>query len=695
MRVLYSFIVLLLVVSNGFAQTLFMESNLDGVVLDIGETFKADTFITDLDGNKTICNSLIYYVKDGAFNVGNAIEIDPIDGIIKAQQPGSHEVVAVCVGMDDGNRLSQTFKVTVNYPKTIELDFETMDNIFVGENIEAVVKILSSDGYERVGNVANFVSSDPEVIKVDLQNNLIAIGKGTAVITARIDGVEKSKKIIVSHNPVSKIEIYSDDHTVRTGDVVNIMTLIKDKKGNIIDGINPHFSFSGISNDVSSSASGLINNDGDFVADSSGLYTIYASIGNFTASMKINVVDRNSAKEMVQLSRGEVTDRRTSDAWFFEGTDGRDYGISGTWGSDGTFYVWDVTDPSEITKVNSVTVDARIVNDVKISEDGKIGVISREGASNRKNGIIILDISNPKDIQILSEYSKNLTGGVHNIFIYDNHVYALNAFANPSKFFVINIDNPSSPYEVGSFQVDEAGSAIHDVWIENGIAYSSNWKHGVSLIDVGNGVAGGSPSNPVEIGNYRYASGANHAAFPFKSKSTGKFYVIAGDEIFPEGVDGDSPNETAGFLHFIDFTDLNNPKEVARYEVPGHGSHNFWVEDDMLFIGMYTAGVRVVDISGDLMGDLYKQGREIASFNTGLPNGYVANSPMAWGAQFFKETVFYSDFFTGIGALKILDKPIDNSNTNQFKTDKTLDEALGAKNLFELFEIISNPPLDN
>ena len=30
--------------------------------------------------------------------------------------------------------------------------------------------------------------------------------------------------------------------------------------------------------------------------------------------------------------------------------------------------------------IDTVTVDARTVNDVKISEDGKVGVITREGA---------------------------------------------------------------------------------------------------------------------------------------------------------------------------------------------------------------------------------------------------------------------------------------------------------------------------
>ena len=34
--------------------------------------------------------------------------------------------------------------------------------------------------------------------------------------------------------------------------------------------------------------------------------------------------------------------------------------------------------------IDTIKVDARTVNDVKISEDGRVGIISREGASNRK-----------------------------------------------------------------------------------------------------------------------------------------------------------------------------------------------------------------------------------------------------------------------------------------------------------------------
>ena len=55
--------------------------------------------------------------------------------------------------------------------------------------------------------------------------------------------------------------------------------------------------------------------------------------------------------------------------------------------------------------VDTVRVDARTVNDVKVSEDGRVAVISREGASNRRNGIVLLDVSDPTaGVRVISSY---------------------------------------------------------------------------------------------------------------------------------------------------------------------------------------------------------------------------------------------------------------------------------------------------
>ena len=117
--------------------------------------------------------------------------------------------------------------------------------------------------------------------------------------------------------------------------------------------------------------------------------------------------------------------------------------------------------------------------------------------------------------------------------------------------------------------------------------------------------------------------------------------------------------EERGYVHFIDFTDPENPVEVARYEVPEAGSHNLWVEDDKLYVAYYQGGLRVVDISGDLMGDLYKQGREIARYLASDPAGKDANTSMAWGPQPYKGNVFFSDMNSGLWVIKVKEREED------------------------------------
>jgi hypothetical protein len=263
---------------------------------------------------------------------------------------------------------------------------------------------------------------------------------------------------------------------------------------------------------------------------------------------------------------------------------------------------------------------------------------------------VILDVTNPSEVEIISTFTENLTGGVHNIFIYANHVFAL---SDGQKYYIINIEDPRKPVIVSKFELETPGHAIHDVWVEDGIAYSSNWQDGVQLVDVGNGIAGGSPSNPVQFASYEYPSGAHHATFPFTSPSTGKFYVVLGDEIFPHGLNMKGPNIAGGFLHFVDFSDLDHPEEIARFEVPGAGSHNYWIDGETLYVAYYNGGIRVVDISGELMGDLYKQGREMAFIIPSDPDGYIPNSPFTWGAQLHKGHIFYSDWNSGLWSAKL------------------------------------------
>jgi hypothetical protein len=458
----------------------------------------------------------------------------------------------------------------------------------------------------------------------------------------------------VEENPITSVTVSTSQDSARTGDVIHFAAQAADASGRPVTGMPVTYTLVAAPDDsiVAASPSAEVDAQGRFVAEKPGYYTVMTIAGGKVAERTVRITPRDASQNITYIGRGIVRDVRTSDLWIWEGVDGRDYAVTGTHSAKGAAYFWDVTDPTQPELTDSVVVDARTVNDVKLSEDGRIAVISREGASNRRNGIVILDVSNPRDVQTISTFDDELTGGVHNLFVYQDHVYAVN---NGRRFDVINIADPTAPYRVGRFELDTPGHAIHDVWVVDGIAYTSNWGDGVVLIDVGNGVAGGSPANPVKIASYADFGGATHAAFPYQSP-TGKFYVFMGDERGRSGFDGQSgkvPGRMAGYIHIVDFTDPQNPEEVARYEVAEAGSHNLWIEDDKLYAAFYNGGLRVVDIAGELKGNLGAQGREIANYISYDPEGNVPNSPFVWGPQPHKGNLFFSDMNSGLWAVKV------------------------------------------
>ncbi|MEB2779389.1 hypothetical protein U3A58_03210 [Algoriphagus sp. C2-6-M1] len=644
---------LLLCVGLLQAQDLSLEVSSENVSMKIGQTIQLGATVVNADGKKIKNRDFIFYSIDP-----RALDVVDSTGLATAIRHGEYEVIVISPG---DPQLRSTIKATIAPAAIAQVEIAALpEQVYAGVNLALKITVTDEAGFARPEKVVKLTSSDESKVGIAPFDKLIVKEKGKVIITATVDGIAEKVEVNVIENPITEIRLRSDKVEGRSGDVFTLTALAVDKNGNEITDAPINYSFTGESFNVSAAPSGLITQEGKFVADEPGLYVLNATCGPVASSLTVQANNRNITRKIDLIGQGSVNNKHTSDLWIWEGVDGKDYAVTGTWGADGTAYFWDVTNPAGIQLIDSVKVDARTVNDVKVSEDGKVAVISREGASNRKNGLVLIDVSNPRDVKVISEFSENLTGGVHNVFIYKNHVYALSA---GRKYYSISIENPAKPRIVGEFELDTPGHSIHDVWVHDGIAYSSNWSDGVQLVDVGNGIAGGTPANPVQFASYAYPSGSNHAAFPYKDEKTGKFYVILGDEEFPYGLDPDGrkPGRAAGFLHVIDFTDLQNPKEVAWFQVPFAGSHNFWIEDDILYAAFYNGGVRVIDISGELLGDLNRQGREIAWIVPEDPDGYVANAPFTWGAQPHKGHIFYSDWNSGLWSAKL--QPVVPENT--------------------------------
>lgn len=649
--------------------------------LKVGETVQLTGVVKDANGNVVPDAQVLFF--------GSRIDLTVTPGgLVTAIRPGEHMVTALSPteyieGEPDYYTRSWEagirgkLDIVVPEPPVSSIQIEGIpDTLYTGTTAALRVSGVDESGAERHDLVAVFTVSKGGAAETDGFGTITGLLPGSINITAKVDDIEVSAPIVVKANPIHSIELSASEGKARTGDVIHFSAIARDKKGAIVDDVPIEYSLrSNLDPNHpearGAGASAMILDDGRFVAEQQGIYTVVAMSGNAVARTSVRIEKRDVTREFEFLGEARSPGHLTSDLWIWEGVDGRDYAVVGSWGGPGNIYFYDVTDPRNMELVDTVHVDARTVNDVKISEDGRIGVVSREGASNRRNGIVILDVSNPRDVRILSTFDDQLTGGVHNAFIYENNVYAVN---NGRRWDVINIDDPTKPTRISRFETTSPGRSVHDVWVRDGILYQAGITDGIIMVDVGGGGdngPGGSPEHPIEMGRADQITGWSHAVWPMKSSSAEKMYVFAGDETFyddprvPETLEHDPneriPSRAGGWIHVLEFDDPKNPKEVAQYKVGDFGVHNYWIDWDaeLLYAAYYQGGLRVLDVSGELIGDLFSQGREVASFYSDDPDGFIPNATMVWGPQPHKGTIFFSDHHSGLWAVRLKEKDED------------------------------------
>ena len=527
------------------------------------------------------------------------------EGEVSTRRPGEFAIMVRVVGSgrDPSARnaeaegyLEQRIPLTILPRPVASLTLSAEGPLYAGAEVTVRAEPLDDSGAPVEGIEVGWSSSDesvalpvgrPPTIERARTRGLLALGApGTAAITAAAGAARAEMTLEVRPNPVAAMTLTPERGAVRTGEVTRLRVAMTDAAGRPLDEVPIGFSVSAITDAMGSGgpSSGLVTRDGRFVADLPGIYTVVARTGGASASAVIRVSERGVRRPIELVGHGRVKDRATSDLWVWEAPNGRDYAMTGTHSAAGHAYVWDVTNPESLEMVDVVRVDARTVNDVKIAEDGAVAVISREGASNRRNGLVILDVSDPGvGVRKLAEYDDRLTGGVHNTFIHEGHVYAL---SGGRRFDIINIEDPSVPHRVGSFALDSPARSIHDVWVVEGIAYSANWSDGVAVIDVGGAGKGGTPQAPKLIGQFPFPTGWNHAVYPYRSVSTGRFYIFAGDEAarsgrysplaeIGAGTPGydNEPTRWRGWIHILEWDENFEapPRLVGRYEVPEAG----------------------------------------------------------------------------------------------------------------------------
>lgn len=358
---------------------------------------------------------------------------------------------------------------------------------------------------------------------------------------------------------------------------------------------------------------------------------------------------------MSSLGAGTVTDRYTAEVWVRGNT-----AYTTTWGTRGAnrgnaIKIWDVAGGTPLLVDSLIVANASTLGDIQVTDDGSLLVAAIE--SNPNGGLAVYRLNSPRSAALLTRTTGgDLASGVHTaeIATINGVTYAfcamdpINGLA--ARLVIVSLANPSQPTTVVSLTM--GAPYIHDVFVRDGILFTAEWNDGVGIWDIGGGGTGGTIAAPKRMSRVSTVNGEVHNMWWFHDPSANrKKYLFVGEE--GPGIIG---NSSVGDVHVVDVSNLSAPVEVARYNVPGAGTHNFSMDEanGLLYAAFYNGGVRVLDVRGELgtcaagqktadgRCDLTLMGREKGTFVGAGSGVYV------WGVHWSSGRLYASDMLNGL-----------------------------------------------
>lgn len=535
------------------------------------------------------------------------------------------------------------------------------DSVSVEVGQVVSLSILTAHTMQR----PTLTSSNTSVATVDTSGRVTSRGAGMAYIVGRVGNARDSSKIVVTA-PAATLDLTPDSLVLSVGQTRSLTPTITNAQGSVAyTSSNPNIA--------------TVDGNGAVTAKAVGNTFVVATVGALRDSAKIIVVAALPAPATIPLlGSGNVPERYTAEVAAADG-----WAYTTTWSSrvssagntpGNAVKIWNVSGNTPILTDSLIITGAGTTSDVQISDDRTLLAVSTEGGSPTARGFSLYSRATPGKPTLITRFnSPATTSGVHTLKfarVNGRHYLLLN-IDPPAALVVVDITSPALPVQIGSFPM--GNPYIHDVFFRDGLLFAGLWNDGMSIFDMGGGNKGGSPSNPVLIGNVRTASCGTsgcggsrvHNIWWFHDPKTGsKKYAFIGEE-----ADASLFTNARGDIHVVDVSDMSNPREVAFFRPDSaststgnqpSGTHNFDVDEQsgVLYAAYYNGGVRALDIRGDLgtctatqksadgRCNLRLMAREIGVGLTSFPT-------FIWGVKLDGNFLYASDMPNGIHKLDI------------------------------------------
>ena len=510
------------------------------------------------------------------------------------------------------------------------------------------LRILATVGEE--GRVwpgpVHWTSSDRSVIRVNNAGVVTGVAPGSARVTATSGSDSADVELAVVPDRARILTVSPPEALALSGEVLHFTASVRSVDGTELDDGRMHWS----STLIDGEQSARVDPDGAFVAPASGTWLVTAARGALSSSAVVQVTSRRPNTVLLPIAVAPLpgTGGAAAGIRVFEGMDGRDWAWVWT-DRPARIHIWDVTDPGDPEFERSVDPGADRVHDLEIGGGNSWAVAALSHPTGDDAGLLVLDLATPADPATIARVADGISGGVSAVAVDRGVVWA--GAIEDGSLIGFDFSDPGAPRRAGSWREESAnvgGSHIADIDVRDGIALLARWHDGLAVLDVGAGIRDGSVARPVLVSEYTYRVRLDGQEWGNTLKvRRWRDRVLLADGI--EGCDSciDGPR---GGVHIIDVTDIERPRESAWYRVPEAGARDLEIDPrtERLTAAYGTGGLRLVDLSGEMRGDLYVQGREVVAVPTGAWLHGTPSRSLARGARGLKQAVFVVDMYAGL-----------------------------------------------
>ena len=310
---------------------------------------------------------------------------------------------------------------------------------------------------------------------------------------------------------------------------------------------------------------------------------------------------------MSQINLNTLSASDGNDSWgWTDPQDGKEYAIMGL--TNGTAFI-DISNPIQPVYLGKLPTHTQssIWRDIKVY--GNYAFIVSEAPG---HGMQVFDLTRLRNVSnapttFTNDAHYDGFGRAHNIVINPEqpYAYAVGTTTYNGGPHIVDISNPLNPELAGgysgSFYTHDAQVVTYngpDLDYAGREIYLGSNADEVVFVDVTD------KSNPVLISDISYTNvGYTHQGWLTEDQK----YFFLGDELDERDYGFDTKTI------IFDLEDLDNPMPHHEYFGPtGAIDHNGYIKGDTFYLSNYTAGIRIIDISG--VGD--KEINEVGFFDT-------------------------------------------------------------------------------